>query len=301
MKTLHETSAYTRKEKIGNAILYQGDSLSLLPCFPHGKVHYVLSDPPYGIDFADWDVLHANTNSALGKASPAQIGSSFPRRGKPINGWAESDRNIGKEYMKWCTRWGAHIPLLCVPGALVSMFNSRRFCAYLQMGLEESGLNARDIIAWIKPTAHFRAAKMKDFPGHRLGNMGPVFEPIVQLQVPYKGTITKCMQVDNVGAMNLQAWKRSTGTFNNIVYSEKVKSPKHPTQKPVSVLRSLIKTCSPVNGIVLDPFMGCGSSGVAALLENRKFVGVERSPAYFEAACLRIEKIVRTKLRKLKR
>jgi DNA modification methylase len=109
------------------------------------------------------------------------------------------------------------------------------------------------------------------------------------------------MQVDNVGAMNLQAWKRSTGTFNNIVYSEKVKSPKHPTQKPVSVLRSLIKTCSPVNGIVLDPFMGCGSSGVAALLENRKFVGVERSPVYFEEACLRIEKIVRTKLRKLKR
>ena len=50
-----------------------------------------------GLD--DWDVLHDNTNSALLGQSPAQAGkSAFKRRGKPINGWSQADRNIGREY-----------------------------------------------------------------------------------------------------------------------------------------------------------------------------------------------------------
>ena len=52
------------------------------------SVHLILSDIPYGISFADWDILHDNTNSALGGSSPAQhkTGSGFKMRGKPING-----------------------------------------------------------------------------------------------------------------------------------------------------------------------------------------------------------------------
>lgn len=268
--------------------------MPIMQDFPSKRVHYVLTDPPYGIDFADWDTLHNNTNSALGKASPAQVGSSFPRRGKPINGWSAADRQIGSEYMEWCYRWARDIPRLCYPGSLVSVFNSRRFCAYMQAGLEKSGLNTRDMIAWIKPTAHFRAARLPQskFPGCRLGNMAPIFEPIVQLQVPYHGTITECMTDSQVGAMNFHAWKRGSGSFCNVIYSKKVRNPKHPTQKPVAVLRTLITTCSPPGGIVLDPFMGSGSTGVAALIEGRKFVGVERSPEYFDIACQRIRKIV---------
>ena len=51
-----------------------GDSLKLLPQLPDESIHCMISDIPYGINHADWDVLHANTNSGLLGKSPAQEG-----------------------------------------------------------------------------------------------------------------------------------------------------------------------------------------------------------------------------------
>lgn len=62
----------------------------------------------------------------------------------------------------------------------------------------------------------------------------------------------------------------------------------HPTVKPTDVMRWLIRLVTPPGGTVLDPFMGSGSTGVAAVREGARFVGVERDPEYFEIACRRI-------------
>lgn len=62
----------------------------------------------------------------------------------------------------------------------------------------------------------------------------------------------------------------------------------HPTQKPVAVMSWAIKHAGVVGGIILDPFMGSGSTGVAAVQMGRKFIGIEREPSYFEIACERI-------------
>lgn len=70
---------------------------------------------------------------------------------------------------------------------------------------------------------------------------------------------------------------------------ERLSNPKHPTQKPVSILRKLINIASNEGDIVFDPFMGVGSSGVAAIELNRKFIGVEIDKKYFMAAKKRIE------------
>ncbi len=76
-----------------------GNCLDHVPELTDNSIDLFLSDIPYGISLDEWDVLHANTNSALLGSSPAQEGKSgFRRRGKPINGWAQSDRNIGLEY-----------------------------------------------------------------------------------------------------------------------------------------------------------------------------------------------------------
>ena len=64
----------------------------------------------------------------------------------------------------------------------------------------------------------------------------------------------------------------------------------HPTQKPVELLRTLVKTFTNENDIVLDNCMGSGSTGVACLLENRRFVGIELDETYFNVAKERIEK-----------
>jgi site-specific DNA-methyltransferase (adenine-specific) len=63
----------------------------------------------------------------------------------------------------------------------------------------------------------------------------------------------------------------------------------HPTVKPTDLMRYLCRLVTPPGGVVLDPFMGSGSTGKAALLEGFKFVGIERDLAYFEIANARIK------------
>lgn len=62
----------------------------------------------------------------------------------------------------------------------------------------------------------------------------------------------------------------------------------HPTQKPVALLRSWRADFTDEGETILDPFMGSGTTGVAAVQMGRKFIGVEREPAYFDIACRRI-------------
>jgi site-specific DNA-methyltransferase (adenine-specific) len=63
----------------------------------------------------------------------------------------------------------------------------------------------------------------------------------------------------------------------------------HPTVKPIKLMTYLCKLITPPNGIVLDPFMGSGSTGVAAVKEGFGFIGIEREPAYYEICKARIE------------
>jgi site-specific DNA-methyltransferase (adenine-specific) len=70
--------------------------------------------------------------------------------------------------------------------------------------------------------------------------------------------------------------------------SEK-KCGKHPTQKPIGLMKHFINLLTNENDVVLDPFMGSGSSGVAASQLNRKFIGIELSQEYFSIAKQRID------------
>jgi site-specific DNA-methyltransferase (adenine-specific) len=63
----------------------------------------------------------------------------------------------------------------------------------------------------------------------------------------------------------------------------------HPTVKPTDLMRYLCRLVTPPGGVVLDPFMGSGSTGKAAMLEGFQFIGCELSPEYFEIAKARIE------------
>jgi DNA modification methylase len=65
----------------------------------------------------------------------------------------------------------------------------------------------------------------------------------------------------------------------------------HPTQKPLEVMKWVIELC-PKSDTILDPFMGSGTTGVAAIQMGRKFIGIEREPKYFEIACKRIQQAV---------
>jgi DNA modification methylase len=70
---------------------------------------------------------------------------------------------------------------------------------------------------------------------------------------------------------------------------DNVKSPKpHPTAKPVNLMKTYVENSSVVGDVVLDLFMGAGSTGLACVELDRDFIGIELDPTYFNVACLRL-------------
>lgn len=92
----------------------------------------------------------------------------------------------------------------------------------------------------------------------------------------------------------------TTGTFNNggkpvhdfvetaTISNAERKHGKHPTQKPIALMRHFINLLSNPGDVVLDPFMGSGTTGVAAVNENRRFIGIELNPDYFNLSNSRL-------------
>ena len=68
-----------------------------------------------------------------------------------------------------------------------------------------------------------------------------------------------------------------------------MKTTPHPAEKPVPLMEHLVKHLTPIDGVVLDPFMGSGTTGIAALKHRRSFIGVEKNHEWSEIAKKRIE------------
>jgi DNA modification methylase len=106
----------------------------------------------------------------------------------------------------------------------------------------------------------------------------------------------KCQTMPTYGDGEL-AWTNLSGTTpkkfvwaNNKIFADRTVR-HHPTQKPLELMAWCIEQAGNPETI-LDPFMGSGTTGVAAIQLGRKFIGIEREPKYFDIACQRIEQAV---------
>ena len=284
-----------------------GDSIELIKKIETESVHEIISDIPYGIGCEDWDVLHNNKNSALLGASQAQIkaGNIFKHRGKPLNGWSEADKKISKEYQNWCESWAEEWLRVLKPGASAFIFAGRRMAHRCICALEDAGFIFKDMIAWEKEQAPHRAQRieiiferrgdlenLQKWQNWRVGNLRPIFEPILWFMKPYKigGTLADNVRDYEVGAFNNELWKKYSAMSANIL---KIKSDKkdhglHPTQKPLQLLKALIELTTLKGQIILDPFCGSGSTLVAAKQLDRNFIGIEIDKNFVEIAKKRL-------------
>jgi site-specific DNA-methyltransferase (adenine-specific) len=277
-----------------------------LPLLADNSIELFLSDIPYGISLDDWDVLHNNTNSALLGQSPAQVGKSgFKRRGKPINGWSQADRNMGKEYEAWCASWATMILPKLKDGASLFVFSARRTIHRVVNAFEDCGFLLKDILAWKKDAAHHRAQRLsivfdrrglqqeaQTWQGWRLGNLAPIYEPIAWFMKPYRigGTIADNVLEHGVGAMNIDACQIDGANPTNVLafgfskHEQKI----HEAQKPLQLIEFLIRLTTREGQTILDPFMGSGTTAVAATRLKRHFIGFEAVSAFHTAALQRL-------------
>lgn len=295
--------------------IYHTDGIEAIKRIPDASVHLILSDIPYGIGIDDWDVLHDNTNTAYLGTSPAQekAGALFKKRGKPINGWSEADRQIPKQYYEWCSSWSSNWLRILKPGGSAIIFAGRRYSHRCISALEDTGFSFKDMIAWIRERAPHRAQRIsaifnrrgdkdssKEWSGWRVGNLRPTFEPILWFVKPYKigSTITDNVLTYGVGAFNNSAFLKYNDSTENVLKSHFLpnESGKHPTQKPIALLKALIELTTLKNQLVVDPFCGSGSTLLAARILERNYLGFEISKEYFETAIRRLdEKLILSK------
>lgn len=286
------------------------DSILAVRELPENSVHLILSDIPYGIGAADWDVLHDNTNSAYLGSSPAQAkaGAIFKKRGKPINGWSEADREIPKQYYEWCSQWASEWLRVLKPGSSVFIFAGRRFSHRCIAALEDAGFSFKDMFSWMRQRAPHRAQRIgvvyerrgdfknsKIWNGWRVGNLRPTFEPVLWFTKPYKigGTIADNVLTHGVGAFNEEAFLKYEDSPDNVLHSSFASGETgfHPTQKPIRLMQALIELTTCKGQVVLDPFCGSGSTLVAAKLTGRKYIGIELDARYADIATQRLDAV----------
>lgn len=270
-----------------------------LPRLAADSVHLCVSDIPYGINHAGWDVLHNNTNSALLGQSPAQAGKSgFKRRGKPINGWNAADRQIPQEYQAWCSRWTDMLFPLMKEGASVFIFGARRTLHRAIIAFEDSGFLLRDILAWEKSNAHHRAQSLENlvrnrglneeaerWAGWKVGNLAPLWEPVAWFFKPYRHTILDNVLENEVGGVNIAECLIDGRSPTNVLrFDQEAGGRVHETQKPLALIQYLIKLATREGQLVLDPFMGSGTTAVAARDLGRLFIGFEIQEEFWQTA-----------------
>lgn len=108
-------------------------------------------------------------------------------------------------------------------------------------------------------------------------------------------SIVPAMESAGLGLQQMIVWDKGSGTYfsrngsNVIRHARVVRGKEHPTQKPVEVMEQLLEVVTPEGGLVVDPFCGSGTTGVACLRRGRRFVGIDRDPEYVQIARRRLQ------------
>ena len=238
--------------------LYKGDCLEIMKDIPDKSVDMILCDLPYGTTRNKWDSV----------LSLDEL-------------WEQYERIIKDN--------GAIVLFAQTP------FDKVLGCSNLKM------LRYEWIWEKTSATGHLNAKKMP-MKAHEnilvFYKKLPTYNP--QKTAGHKRKVSKaehkinCVKTTNYGEHGLttydstERYPRSVQVFK----TDKQKEALHPTQKPVALLEYLIKTYTNEGETVLDNCMGSGSTGIACLNTNRRFIGIEKDDKYFDLACNRINEYI---------
>ena len=182
----------------------------------------------------------------------------------PAGGWL-GDYDNGGEIVP-VIPWESWLPL--IPAALVDqahayIFTNDRNEADARIAAEAAGLVFHRLLVWDKGTAVPNRWYQQTCEFVLFMRQGKAF----RINDPSSKSFARLAQVDESGTTTARP---------------------HPTEKPVPLCEHYVKNSTRAGGLVLDPFMGSGTTGVAAIRAGRRFVGIEIDVKWFDAACRRI-------------
>lgn len=215
-----------------------GDSLLLLRDLPADSVDAVVTDPPY----SSGGMMRTDRVSNLTARKYVRGMDSDSYSFGDFVGDSRDQRAFGL----WVALWTAELLRVCKPGSRMMCFTDWRQLPTVCDAVQAGGWVWRGIIPWVKP----------------IGGVRPV-----------NGGWRQRAEFVVVATNGRQD---PTGEYGNGYYDElgpiecsANRDRIHPTEKPLALLRELVRM-TPPDGLILDPFAGSGSTGVAALLEGRR-------------------------------
>ncbi|GGO96472.1 DNA-methyltransferase [Stakelama pacifica] len=230
----------SRVEHIGNATLYLGDCLEIMPTL--GPVDHIIMDPPYEA------IMHASKGGMKGLVRPDGSHHWKPLDFAPID-----------EIRDEVITWGAQCD-----GWFIAFCTSEGVGRWAD-GINPSPMRYKRACVWVKPDS----------------------TPQMNGQGPAQGA------EHFVCAWAGQGFARWNAGGKRGVYTHCVNSPEregtHPTEKPRRLMSEIIADFTNTGQTILDPFMGSGTTGVAAVMADRRFIGIELQEHYFDIAARRIE------------
>jgi site-specific DNA-methyltransferase (adenine-specific) len=300
-----------------NKVSY-GECVYMMKKIPTNSIDMACTDPPYFLDGLgdDW-----NKQSLDNKGSSAVVGN-LPKGMK-------FDRNQSKKFNEFYSKVSAEVFRILKPGGAFVSFSSPRLYHSMTMAIEEAGFEIRDMLGWIYTQSQVKAfsqdhiiEKDKSLTSEQKKNLKetcnnwktpqlkPAIEPMCLAVKPIEGRYIDNFQKYGTGLMNTsEETKTGEGFFpSNIITTEKVeenmdrvflvskpnKTEKgdyntHLSVKPVNLILHLIKLFTKENAIVLDPFMGSGTTAVACVQAKRRYVGFDINKEYIKITERRIK------------
>lgn len=234
---------------ISDATLHFGDCRIIQPMLPSASADACIVDPPYGDTSLEWDSV--------------------------VDGWLPEVARILK------------------PNASIWVFGSMRFLAPLFAQMEMLGFKYSQDIVWEKQNGTgFHADRFRRVHEHAIlfyrGPWSEVYHATQHTNDATAKTVRRKTRAAHWGDIDAGHYISEDGgprMMRSVIYcpNEHGKAV-HPTQKPLELLLPLVRYSVPPGGVVLDPFMGSASVGMAARIEGRGYIGIENDPMHFATA-----------------
>ena len=249
--------------------LFLGNSFKLLPLFEEGFFDMIFADPPYNLSNGGFTV-HAGRMVSVNKGDWDKS-----------NGF-EDDYTFHYKWLKECKRLLKPNGTLWVSGTYHSIYQ----CGH---ALQSLGYHILNDIAWFKPNAspnlsgrYFTASHETLIWARKSKDAKHYFNYKYMKEGNWKDDFLK-----NPGKQMRSVWAIGTPKAIEKVFG------KHPTQKPIELLKRIVLASTQKGDIVLDPFAGSSTTGLAAYLYGRSFVGIDNEKEYLDLSIKRFEELVK--------
>ena len=301
------------------------NTIELISCLdgmkklPENSIDMVCTDPPYFLDGLgdDWN------KGKLDKKGASSVVGNLPKGMK-------FDRKQSRKFYDFYSEVSKEIFRVLKPGGAFVSFSSPRLYHSMTMAVEESGFEIRDMLAWVYTQSQVKAfsqdhiiekdktksREQKDnlkelCKDWRTPQLKPAIEPMCLAVKPIEGRYIDNFEKYGTGLLNTSDETKVDGKFpSNVMTTQEgvldtvflVKKPTkaekgdfntHLSVKPLELVEHLIKLFTKDESIILDPFMGSGTTAVAAVKSNRKYIGFDINQEYIDISNKRVLSVLK--------